>query len=696
MNGISTLPGNCQPYQLWERLTQELSSILDAHGVCAAVALEVAVFAQTTTVVAMHDRLKQLYDVWICQPDGKTEQTRWRNLNMTLDGLVSAGTVRYLEKFRVPAREQLKSELWYLPKEALLAVPLPYPNSGSNLTPSGLLCLVDPAPTCSLDAPALQNLAQHITIFLDRAYLRHHVDRQEIVFTVISEINQGFTTKLELGHIYRHLSDQVRRALNVQTISIGLSDPITQEIVFVGELMGPLFQELPPIRLKRGEGIAGYVAENRTPEIVNDAYADRRFFSRVDAISGFATHSILCVPLIVEDRVIGVFEALNKRDGDFNRQDIVLMQAISSPLAAAIENARLHEAVLAEKRRIETMFESMAEGILVANQEGWITIINEALTSLVGLEEAELVGKQAKKVIRTRAGNFTEFMEYVLQKNEVYPQLACDIQKADNSFVPVLVSGTGITDDAGNIKEAIFVFSDLRQIREFERMRDDFFHNIVHELRTPLATILMYARLLREGKTRDDPEKTDRFLTFIIRESDRLQQMVRDMLQLAKLEAREIQRGSALVNLNRLFEEILPPLADRATEKGLTFSERIQAKLPPIYGNEEMLYIIFKNLIENAIKFTPAGSVRVNARFTGQEMVIRVADEGIGIPKEALPNLFKRFYRTSTAVERGIAGTGLGLYMIKECVEKHHGNILVESKEGKGTTFTVKLPIANL
>jgi two-component system, OmpR family, phosphate regulon sensor histidine kinase PhoR len=259
----------------------------------------------------------------------------------------------------------------------------------------------------------------------------------------------------------------------------------------------------------------------------------------------------------------------------------------------------------------------------------------------------------------------------------------------------VLISGAPIIKEDGTADEIILVFSDLRQIREVERMRDDFFHGIVHELRTPLATILMYARMLRSGKAQEQ-EKADRFLGVIERESDRLQKMVRQMLELAKLEARELQRSQEPVDLNPLFEEMLPPLADLATEKGLLFRQRIESNLPSIYGNAETLYLIFKNLVDNAIKFTPAGSVRIDVRRVVDFVQIEVADEGIGIPKQALPNLFKRFYRTQNAVERGIAGTGLGLYMVKENIENYNGSIQVKSIENEGTTFTVRFPVAEI
>jgi two-component system phosphate regulon sensor histidine kinase PhoR len=117
--------------------------------------------------------------------------------------------------------------------------------------------------------------------------------------------------------------------------------------------------------------------------------------------------------------------------------------------------------------------------------------------------------------------------------------------------------------------------------------------------------------------------------------------------------------------------------------------------LPPVLGSMENIYMIIKNLVENAVIFTPSGSVKVDAWLDQDLVKIHVADEGIGIPKEAIPNLFRRFYRAQTAVQRGIAGTGLGLYMVKEGLESYGGSIEVESQEGKGTQFTVVIPTAN-
>ncbi len=688
-------PDKRQEQTLWQKLAAELVGIYDAHGICAVLANELAVYSQSTAVVGVSDPLGKYYDVWVCQSDGRTEQHRWSKEQASFDPLIKAGAVVYQEKFTVQPGELIRSELWQLPRDAILAAPIPARSSYEPVTPPGLICLIDPDANGPVNAGSIGELAIFITPILDRAYLRQKVDRQEIEFAVVSDISYALTSTLSLQKIYRQLIDPVRRTLNVGSISVGLIDPNTNEIVFVDVLMGALFDNLPPLRLKPGQGIAGWVAEHKEPALINDAYKDARFYSGVDRQSGFLTESMACIPLQVEERVIGVMQAINKKNGEFNRNDLRLMQAIGGPLAAAIENARLHGAVLAEKRRIETIFTSMSEGLLTITADGRITHANEALISLLysrAVNPDRLIDQNARDIIQLKSGSLDEFIHTVMDSGDEYPQWATDLQPEQGETIPVLISGAPIHDEEGRVNEMIFVFSDLRQIREVERMRDDFFHGIIHELRTPLATILMYARLLREGKARDK-DKADRFLGVIERESDRLQKMVRQMLELVKMESSEFRHSVEPVYLNPLFDEMLPPLADRATEKGLTFRQKVQQNLAPVSGTAETYYLIFKNLIDNAIKFTLSGSVRVHAWQEDDSIFVKVQDDGIGIPPQGLPNLFGRFFRAQTAVERGIAGTGLGLYMVKEAVEHYNGSITVDSEPDKGTTFTVRLPV---
>ena len=679
--------------ELRQKLSHELAAVFDAHSVCAIIGAEVAIQTKILTVIGISDAQREQFDVWICQPDGSVKQLIWPTTAASFDPILKSGKVSRLEKLGRPVTELINSELWLLPKEEIVAVPLPWRVGGTVVSPSppGVLCLIDPQDKGILNSSFLEDLARSMTIYLDRAYLRRQVDRQSIEFAVVSDISHTLTSTLSLENVFQQLTGTIRRTLNVESLSVGLTEDHTGDIVFVEQLLTK-FENLSEIRVKRGQGIAGWVAEHGEPVIINDTYADRRFYSGADRKSGFRTKSMICIPLRVEQRTIGIIQAINKRYGEFTDHDLKLLLAIGGPLAAAIENARLHADVLAGKRRVEALFSNMSEGMVTLTLNGHITGANDALGALILVDPTELYGQKAAEVLILKDGDLNNFIEIVLNTQDEYPQIVTDLKRKEPGYVPVLISGGIIRDKDDQVSEIIFTISDLSQIREVERMREDLFQAIAHELRTPLATILMYARLLREGKARDE-EKAARFLGVIERESDRLQRMVRRMMQLAKHDAAELQRSPQPITLNAIFEDILPSLADLALEKGLLFRQRVAPDLPPILGDPERLEEIFSNIIVNAIKFTPAGNISIVATASDHQVKVAIEDQGIGIPSEAIPNLFKRFYRAQTAVDRGIAGTGLGLYMVKQNVENYNGTIEVTSSENEGTTFIISFPV---
>jgi PAS domain S-box-containing protein len=680
--------------QILESLIVELTDVFDAHGVCATAAQTIASHIYSTTLIALQQPFGHHIDVWICEPDGQVTQSRWYNGHEFMQMVQVAEGPYQLDVSTIPSGPWIDVDIEFM-GPTVTAIPLPYPQSPAHFRSLGILCVAASGRKDEKSQLPLLSVAAQLTIFLDRAHLRHRTDQQEVEFGIISDIGSSLTSTLDLEEIIAQVTDAVRRVLGAESLTIGLADPSGKEIVFVEALMGPAFQDMPQVSFNVGQGIAGWVALHGKPAIVNDAYTDRRFSSKVDRDTGFLTRSVLCVPLKIEQRVIGVLEAINKHNGDFDEYDSRLLQAISNPLAIAIENALLHSAALAEKRRIETIFVSMSEGLLTVEHTGIITAANDAVCMMLGRTEDEVLGKVASEIVQTKPSQFSDLFEQLTAGDHLLTQMACDLAQRNGEYVPVLISGAAIDQGSGKIDELIFVFSDLRQVREVERMRDDFFHNIVHELRTPLATILMYARLLREGKAEDDVVKANRFLGVIERESDRLQKLVRQMLQLAKMEAKSEYALDESVDLDVVLEQVLPPLVDKAIEKGLTMTQEIQPDLPTVMGNEDILYMIFKNLVENGVNFTLSGKVSVDAWREGNWVKIEIADEGIGIPEEAIPNLFRRFYRAETAVQRGIAGTGLGLYMVKEGLDSCGGTIEVSSKQNEGTTFVVALPVAN-
>ena len=685
-SSILTPPGR----QLWQQLLVELLPILDQHHVCAVAAQTAARQSRCWALVLLKSQNKPFYDAWVSDPDGELNQIRLP-ATPALNALVEGGLACRLAREAAPV--ELRRPLPAIQIELLFgAFNGPALDNGS--VPGGALIIADPVESI-LSETEIAGVAGLVTLFLERALMRYDALRKTIVTQMAQEISDELTSTLSHEDIIETISNPVRRVLNVDSVSIGLVESETGDLVFVAALLGPLFKELPPLRLKSGEGIAGWVAQQGEPVISNNVYADTRFFTRADLQSGFVTRSILCVPLWVENQVIGVLEAINKKNDDFDSYDLDLLTSIAGPLAIALENAKLHTQVLAEKRRMEALFANMSEGIVTTDPDGLITAANDSFLTLLRATAGDIIGRSVTRVIQTKPKPaFANMVNAILKGDSHLSNITCDLHTHDAQAVPVLISGARILQEQEQLAEIIFVFSDLREIREVERMRDDFFHNVIHELRTPLATILMYTRLLRSNRAQEDEAKRARFLSVIEQESDHLQSMVRQMLAAATMEAREIQRSATRVHLSQLLDEMMGPLAEQAQTKGLHFQIKIPPDLPPLLGDREILYSVFKNLLENAIKFTPKGEVSLEAWQEEQTVWVEVRDQGIGIPQAALPNLFKRFYRTQTAVEKGIAGTGLGLYMVKEGVEKHGGTLEVISAEGVGTTFVVRLPSA--
>ena len=230
------------------------------------------------------------------------------------------------------------------------------------------------------------------------------------------------------------------------------------------------------------------------------------------------------------------------------------------------------------------------------------------------------------------------------------------------------------------------------QLRELDRLKDEFVSLVSHELRTPLTSIRGYVELLleEEGQLDDDQR---RFLEIVNRNSERLLALVADLLFLAQIDAGKPAIELASVDLNRIVEECVEASSPVADSKGIDL--RLQARrLPKLAGDQARLAQVLDNLVSNALKFTPSGgSVEIRIHAEDGEAVLEVQDTGLGIPEDEQDQLFERFFRSSSAMESAIPGTGLGLTITKAIVERHGGTIEVESAPDAGTTVRVRLPL---
>jgi two-component system phosphate regulon sensor histidine kinase PhoR len=244
----------------------------------------------------------------------------------------------------------------------------------------------------------------------------------------------------------------------------------------------------------------------------------------------------------------------------------------------------------------------------------------------------------------------------------------------------------------------VLVFHDVTELKRLETVRSDFVANVSHELRTPLTAIRGYAETLLQSPPADAKDQ-EHFLGIIYRHSERLGRLINDLLALSDLESGKILLTKEPLPTAELIARVLEVFHDQARKKDIALSQEIQPGLPSILGDSDRLQQLLINLIDNAVKYTPAGgevkvraSLAVSANHHPAMVEIAVADTGCGIPEKDLPRLTERFYRVDKARSRELGGTGLGLAIVKHIVQAHHGQLKIESKIQKGTTVRVLLP----
>jgi two-component system phosphate regulon sensor histidine kinase PhoR len=253
------------------------------------------------------------------------------------------------------------------------------------------------------------------------------------------------------------------------------------------------------------------------------------------------------------------------------------------------------------------------------------------------------------------------------------------------------VYGAPIIGTNDEWKGIVLVFHDITELKKLEQMRKDFVANVSHELKTPITSIKGFSETLLDGAMKDE-NTLEYFLTIILKESDRLQTLIQDLLDLSKMEQQEFSLNINRLNISDLLQETYAILEKRAKDKDISFQLETPKAPALVEADSYRLKQVFINLINNAITYTPnGGEIKVIVRDEAGFVCVEVKDTGIGIERDELPRIFERFYRVDKARSRNSGGTGLGLAIVKHIVEAHKGKISVESTPGKGTSFFVKI-----
>lgn len=337
--------------------------------------------------------------------------------------------------------------------------------------------------------------------------------------------------------------------------------------------------------------------------------------------------------------------------------------------------------------RLAVLIENMGSGILLIDSRGYISLVNRTYKEVFNVNTEDYLENIYYDVIEHH--EITDLIEEIFmteQKIRKHMLIPLGIERRHFEVYGVPIIGSNAV-----WKGILLVFHDITDLKKLEQMRKDFVANVSHELKTPVTSIKGFSETLLDGAM-EDRKALEAFLRIILQESDRLQSLIQDLLDLSKIEQQGFSLSIKHYDLTASLDEVLAIVQKKASEKEIKLVYEKTNDPVMIEADADRLKQVFLNLITNAIAYTPkGGTIFLSLAELQSKIVIKIKDTGIGIEKKEIPRIFERFYRVDKARSRNSGGTGLGLAIVKHLVEAHKGNIIVKSEVGNGTTFIIEL-----
>ena len=460
------------------------------------------------------------------------------------------------------------------------------------------------------------------------------------------------------------------------------------------------------------DGLAQMVMDEQTAVIIPDSNQSPRWHNPLpdDKLT-----SIMAVPLVANEEAIGVLMLFHPEPAVFTAQQVELVEAAAIQVAISINNANLYRFIREQAERMGTLLqdetieaakrqailESIADGVIVADEDGQIILANQTAVNILGISQRQLITKQMKNLV----GIYGRSSDGWLQTIEHWRENVSTIQPgiflreqfeiSDKAVLvhlsPVLVQGEYVG--------TVSIFRDITKEVEVDRLKTNFISTVSHELRTPMTSIKGYADLLLMGAAGELSDGQLSYLNVIKHNAERMQMLVNDLLDISEIGAGKMALNLQILDISDIVAEIADGyLNGRVAKDGkiITIESNITTPLPHIQADSERITQILTNLADNAFNYTPEyGRITVDLFSDDGNVYIAIEDTGIGIAEDDLANIFDRFFRSDEADVQKVSGTGLGLSIVQTLVEMHGGVLNVKSVEHEGTIFTISFPIVD-
>ena len=516
----------------------------------------------------------------------------------------------------------------------------------------------------------------------------------------LQESVKAINSSLALNELLQIIVDNATQVLQGARCTIALVDSDSARVITSaaagiprGTLWGTSF--------RIGQGVAGWVVENRQSVLMSSVDGDPRF----QPVGNWPVASLISVPLISGPDVIGALTATSSQQAAFTEVEVNLLGAFSDQAAIAVKNARLYEQLVNEERETARLYQSVLEksneleailggigdGVIVVDPELRLLMMNPVAARRFGVLRAPAEGVRLPEIVSNEA--LLSLARETIDGLEV--PLIREITlsgEGDRSLIYQALA-TAVRGAHGSVRGAVIVMRDITTQREIDQVKSNFLSVVSHELRTPLHSIKGFVEIILMGKTGEINDLQRDFLTTVKESTTNLQRLIDDLLESSRMEAGKIKLEPEQMSVFEVTEGVVERLRPQAQEGMLTLRNDVPEGLAQIEADPMRIEQVLTNLIQNAIKFTSEeGTITVSASDKEEYIQISVSDTGIGIPEEEQARIFQRFYQVDSSATRSYTGAGLGLTICKFIVEYHHGKIWVESNEEKGSTFAFLLP----
>jgi PAS domain S-box-containing protein len=458
----------------------------------------------------------------------------------------------------------------------------------------------------------------------------------------------------------------------LRTLAVEHVDPKKVELAFELARRYPEnanAEQGPPLVLRTGKSeLATEIGEKQLAELAQDDF-------HLGLVQELGVQSYMCVPLVAHGEILGVISLVSAESGRrYGPDDLALAEELARRAGVAVENAQLYREV-EERAQAARVLETVGDGVFVVDTDGVVRLWNRAAETISGIPRNEIVGRRLEELLPgwERVTTSAETMPFERDGGERWASIS------------------GVEFDEG----VVFAFQDISEERALEQIRQDLLATVSHELRTPLAAIYGSAMTLN----RDDIELPDdlatKLLNVIVDESTRLTTIVNDLLLASQLDAGRLDVRIESCDGRALTESVAAAARTHLPEGVRVEVQPAPDAVPLVAADEAQLRQVLDNLIDNAIKYSPAGGeIRLGLEASDRGVRFSVADAGLGIPASERDRIFEKFYRLDPDMTGGIGGTGLGLYIARELVRRVGGKIWVEANNGQGSVFYVEIPAA--